>query len=168
MNIFFEGPKNRSSTCFLNERLWFSRLLVVFLWRKSNIKTLLVSLKSHTNCELPSSNLLQRACSGERWERVKAAISVMGLQIWWMFFKIKHSNRGIKLTRKRLGPAEKRYEIFCTKSARHIPYTNKRSFFHNRRWNTYPNLATSTDTYRKNSVWESISRKYILRALLKI
>ncbi len=54
----------KSKQYFLNERLWFSQFQVNFLWRKSKLKFLLVSMKSLTNCEIHSSNPLQRACSG--------------------------------------------------------------------------------------------------------
>ncbi len=60
--FLFESPKVKQY--FLKERLWFSKFSVVFLWRKSKMKFLLGSSKSLTNCEIPSNNPLQRACSG--------------------------------------------------------------------------------------------------------
>ncbi len=53
---FFEGPKIWNST------FWFSQFSVVFLWKKSKMKFLLASMQSLTNCEIPSSKPLQRAC----------------------------------------------------------------------------------------------------------
>ncbi len=53
-----------SKQYLLNERLWFSQLSVVFCEGNPKMKFLLASMKSLTNCEIPSSNPLQRACSG--------------------------------------------------------------------------------------------------------
>ncbi len=41
----------------------FSQFLAAFLWRRYQIKFLHASIKSLTNCENPSSNLFQGACS---------------------------------------------------------------------------------------------------------
>jgi hypothetical protein len=61
MNILLRILK--IETVLLNERLLFSQFLTVFLWRKSKTKFLLPLMKSLTNCENPSRNPLQRACS---------------------------------------------------------------------------------------------------------
>ncbi len=63
MYFFLQGPTNQNSFFEWAPR-WSSQFLAVFLWRKSKMKFLYASMKSLTNCENPSSNLLQRACSG--------------------------------------------------------------------------------------------------------
>ncbi len=59
--LFFEGPKNRNLT-FCLWAFWFSPFLAGFLRRKS--KKVSDCFYVITNCENPSRNPLQRACSG--------------------------------------------------------------------------------------------------------
>jgi hypothetical protein len=61
-NYLFEGPKNE--TVLFEWALMVFTILDFFLWRKSKVKFLLASMKSLTNCDIPSSNPLQRYCSG--------------------------------------------------------------------------------------------------------
>ncbi len=75
---FFEDPKIR----------WFSQFSVAFLWRKSKMKFLLASMKSLTNCEILSSNPLQRACSGFLIAAcVLKSCSETRLWFWKLFWK---------------------------------------------------------------------------------
>ncbi len=105
MNIFLLRYF-KSKQYFLNERLLFSQFKVVFLWRKSKLNFLLASMKSLTNYEIPSSNLLQRACSGFLIAAcVSNSCSVFRLWSWQWFRKpamnVHWKNRSIKAKESR-------------------------------------------------------------------
>jgi hypothetical protein len=60
---FFEDSEVQNSTFWISA-YGFHNFRLSFLWRKSKIKFQFASIKSLTNCEIPSGNPLQRACSG--------------------------------------------------------------------------------------------------------
>ncbi len=92
-----------------NERWWF---LVVFLCRKSKSEFQLAPMKSFTNCEIHSSNPLQRACSGFLIAAcVSKSCSVTRLWSWKLFWK-----PAMNVYRKKINQWEQREaetEIWC-------------------------------------------------------